>query len=148
MSTGARTPPYSVNSERMLLSGLLKDPSLAPTVRDMVGGALDFFRPEYGKLYRGIMNAAGDDGKLGTETLLAALGSLDAYGGEATIQGMIEAAPDRDTTLQHAEIVAEKAKLRALLDATTAIMHDVYHSEESFAAILRSAKRRLNKLGK
>jgi replicative DNA helicase len=48
--------------------------------------------------------------------------------------------------LHHAQIVAEKARMRRLLEVLTHILHDAYHSDDGCEAIIERARAKLDEL--
>ncbi|MCP3906349.1 MAG: hypothetical protein GY715_22230 [Planctomycetes bacterium] len=149
--SGPKIPPYSVVSEKRALGAMLRTPGFVDEVRPMIPSGVWFFRLEHGKLYDALVEIGGRARGEGIDTLIErieALGVLESIGGGAFVRGLANEAPDRGEALTHATNVAEKARMRQLIDAAADILHDAYHTQESFAALLKKSKKRLNELAR
>ena len=148
---GAKVPPYSIVAEKLLLGGMLRTPGLVDEVYELIEGPEVFFRPEHGSLYQALGEAGGRGRGEGLDALIRRIedtGKLERIGGARVIRDLERDAPDRAGALQQAHLVAEKGRMRALIDTASDILHDAYHSDDTAEAIIRKAKRRLTQLGK
>ncbi len=123
-----RLPPHNLDAERGVLGSLLLDPSLC----DEVVLALrpeDFYAEPNRRLFSHIV-AMHDEGKRIDATLLVERlkqkGEYEAIGGAAYLAEIIHSVPVAAHALYYANIVREKAMLRDLIHASTAILRDAY----------------------
>jgi len=149
--SGPKIPPYAIVSEKKALGALLRTPGLLDEVREMIPSGACFFRLEHGKLYDALLDTGGRARGESLDTLIArveAQGVLESIGGPSFIHGLADDAPDRAEAVKHAANIAEKARMRRLIDAAADILHDAYHTQESCDAILKKAKKKFNELAR
>ncbi|MHC5115171.1 MAG: DnaB-like helicase N-terminal domain-containing protein [Planctomycetota bacterium] len=149
--SGPKIPPYAIVSEKKALGAMLRTPGLVDEVRELIPSGACFFRLEHGKLYDTLLEIGGRAVGEGLDTLIErveACGVLDSIGGPRFIHGLADDAPDRAAALKHAENIAEKARMRELIDAAADILHDAYHTQSSFDEILKKAKKKFNALAR
>ncbi len=150
LAATTKVPPYSVHSEKVLLGSMLREPGIVKDVRKIISDGDGFFRPEHGRLYDAMIKASRKRRSLDTESLIAAAaapGALDNAGAADQLRELVDVAEDPTKALQHAKIIAEKARMRRLIDAISDTLNDAYHSPDGFDAILSRARKRLNELG-
>ncbi len=146
-----RQPPRSLEAERAVLGSIL----LLPEVGDDVALVLrpdDFYDEAHQTVYEHIL-AMHDEGRRIDHMLLIERlkqsGKFEAIGGAAFIAEVAQAVPTAAHAQHYAEIVREKAVLRALIHAGTDILRDAYdpttdarlmlsRAEEKVFAILES----------
>lgn len=149
LAATTKVPPYSVHSEKVLLGSMLREPRIVKDVKKIISDGDVFFRPEHGRLYDAMIKASRKRRSLDTESLIAAAaapGTLDNTGAADQLRDLVDVAEDPSKALQHAKVIAEKARMRRLIDATSDILHDAYYSPDGFDAILSRAHQRLDKL--
>jgi replicative DNA helicase len=128
-----RQPPASEEAEMSLLGSMILDPNVIPDVLGLIKGAGDFYREAHGQIYQAIVDVydvrhSGDLVQI-TE-VLKDRGVLDAVGGAKYLIDLANAVPTAVNAPHFARIVAEKGKLRRLIDAAGQILWDCYHSGE------------------
>lgn len=150
LAATTKVPPYSVHSEKVLLGSMLREPGIVKDVKKIISDGDVFFRPEHGRLYDAMIKASRKRRSLDTEKLIAAAaaapGTLDNVGTADQLRELVDVAEDPTKALQHAQVIAEKARMRRLIDAISDILHDAYYSPDGFDAILSRAHQRLDKL--
>lgn len=123
-----RVPPHSLEAEKGVLGSLLLDPNLCDDVAVIVRSD-DFYAEANQKLYAHL-SAMRDEGKRIDATLLLERlrqsGELEAIGGRAYLAEVVQSVPYAAHAVQYAEIVRDKASLRALIHASTEILRDAY----------------------
>ncbi len=123
-----RLPPQNLEAERGVLGSLLLDPLMCDEVA-LELRADDFYADANQKLYRQIL-ALHDEGKRIDTTLLVErlrqAGELEAVGGTAYLAEVLQAVPYAANVMHYAEIVRQKAILRALIHASTEILRDAW----------------------
>jgi replicative DNA helicase len=123
-----RLPPQSLEAERGVLGSLMLDPELCDEVA-MILRADDFYADANARVYRNMI-AMRDEGKridamLLTERLKQQ-GELETVGGTAYIAELVNAVPVAAHACYYAEIVRDKATLRALIHTSTEILRDAW----------------------
>ena len=123
-----RLPPHNLEAEKGVLGSILLDPNLADDVA-LVLRPDDFYADANQKLYRHLL-AMHDEGKRIDATLLLerlrSAGDLEAIGGAAYLAEVLHSVPYAANAVYYAEIVRDKATLRALIHASTEILRDAY----------------------
>lgn len=136
-------PPHDLEAERAVLGGLQLNNKLI----DIVSAALqpaDFYRPAHATIYAAILHMNGDSKNPAIDPITLAdhlrrAGDLDRVGGPGYVQALVQAAPTSVHTEQYAEIVREKAQLRALLEACLRSAQRVRSAEFTAAEITDQA---------
>ena len=123
-----RLPPQNLEAERGVLGSLLLDPQMCDEVA-LELRADDFYADANQKLYRHLL-ALHDEGKRIDTTLLVErlrqAGELEAVGGTAYLAEVLQSVPYAANVMHYAEIVRQKAILRALIHASTEILRDAW----------------------
>jgi len=123
-----RLPPQNLDAEKGVLGSLLLDPNLCDDVA-LILRADDFYADANQKLYARIL-AMHDEGSRIDATLLVErltqAGDLEAVGGPAYLAEVLHSVPYAANAVYYAEIVRDKATLRALIHASTEILRDAY----------------------
>jgi replicative DNA helicase len=123
-----RLPPQNLDAERAVLGSLILDPHFCDDVVLILRPG-DFYADAHRKLYSHVV-AMHDAGKRIDPTLLVErlkqAGDFEAIGGAAYIAEVVHAVPVAAHAVHYAQIVREKATLRALIHATTEILRDAY----------------------
>jgi replicative DNA helicase len=129
-----RDPPHSLEAEMSLLGCLLLDPQRVADVLPVVRRAEDFYAERHGAIYRAILDAydrrAEFDAVLVGE-LLKARGVLEDIGGMAYLADLAESVPASVNAPHYARIVADKARLRRLIDSAGSVLYDAYNPGEA-----------------
>ena len=126
-----RLPPHSIEAEMSLLGSMLLDPQVIADVIGAVRKPEDFYTAAHGHIFRAVIDVydAHHSGDLVQITeLLRDRGVLEDVGGTDYLVKLAEAVPAAVNAPHYARIVAEKAKLRRLIDAAGAILYDAYHT--------------------
>jgi replicative DNA helicase len=130
-----RTPPHSVEAEQAVIGGLLLDTQAWDQVGDSVG-ADDFYRPDHRLIFEAIAELVAESKAIDVVTVseqLARRGKLQDAGGLAYLGTLARDTPTAANARAYAQIVRERALLRSLVSAGTAIATSVY-SEEGLSA--------------
>ncbi len=126
-----RLPPQSIEAEQAVLGGLLMQPRAWIEVQDALEAG-QFYRRDHQLIWQGIseLQAKGstpDHVVLGD--WFAAQGKLDLVENGAYLLDLAINTPSAANIRGYAEIVAEKAKLRALIDAGHELIDAAYSPE-------------------
>jgi replicative DNA helicase len=123
-----RTPPQDVVAEQSVLGGmLLSKDAIADCVEGLKG--CDFYRPAHELIYDAILDLYGRGEPADAITVsdeLTKRGDLTRVGGQAYLHQLISEVPTAANAGYYAEIVAERAVLRRLVDAGTKIVQMGY----------------------
>ena len=123
-----RLPPQNLEAEKGVLGSLLLDPNLCDDVA-LVLRPDDFYADANQKLYGHLLAMHDEGGRIDTTLLLERLkqsGDLEAVGGTAYLAEVVHSVPYAANAVYYAEIVRDKATLRALIHASTEILRDAY----------------------
>ena len=127
-----RVPPSSVEAERAVLGGLMLDASGWDRVADRIREE-DFYRRDHQLVFRAI--AALIDANHPCDVLTVSEW-LDAQGGDAKVEGglayvgeLAESTPSAANVAAYADIVRERAVLREMIAAGSAIADRAYRTE-------------------
>jgi replicative DNA helicase len=128
-----KLPPHSAEAEMSLLGSMILDPRVIGDVIGMVREASDFYVESHGWIYRALVEVfdrhhTGDLVQL--QDWLRTKGVYDTVGGDQYLMQLAESVPSAVNAPHYARIVAEKAKLRRLIDAAGQMLYDAYHAGE------------------
>ncbi len=119
-----RLPPQDVHAEQSVLGGmLLSKDAIADCVETLKG--FDFYRPAHEAIYDAILDLYGRGEPADAITVsdeLTKRGDLTRVGGQAYLHQLISAVPTAANAGYYAQIVAERAVLRRLVEAGTKIV--------------------------
>lgn len=142
-----REPPHDLDAEQAVLGAML----LSRSVIDPVSVTLDpesFYRPAHQTIYRAIIAlhgadkaAAVDPITVGAELLKG--GDLDRIGGAPYLHHLVDSTPTAANAEHYAEIIAERAMLRRVVEAGHRAAQRAYGVNGSAAEILDEAMRDL-----
>lgn len=142
----ARVPPHSVEAEQVVLASLLVDNTLVDFVSDLVSPA-SFYHPQHELLFDAILRLHGKGEPVNTVSLREALGSrYEEAGGFGYLVDLMDSIPTTAHVEYHAQLVAEKAKLRALRAIGTTLAGSVHEDGADSEAIQNQALASLGRL--
>src|ERR1041384_395975 len=127
-----RQPPQDLTAEQSVLGGMmLSKDAIADVVEVLRPG--DFYRPAHQTVYDCILDLYGRGEPADAVTVAAELqrrGELIRLGGAPYLHTLIATVPTAANAAYYAEIVAEKAILRRLVEAGTRIVQLGYHGDQ------------------
>ena len=127
-SADDRLPPQDVHAEQSVIGGmLLSKDAIADCVEGLKG--VDFYRPAHELIYDAILDLYSRGEPADAITVsdeLTKRGDLTRVGGQAYLHQLISSVPTAANAGYYAEIVAERAVLRRLVDAGTKIVQMGY----------------------
>ena len=140
-----REQPVSTEAERAVLGSVLLKPDVCDDVALLVRS--DDFHDDAHRLLFEHLQDLHDSGKRIDATIvlerLRAKGDLDRIGGAKALAEIIESVPHAAHAAHYAEIVRDKAILRALIDAGTDILRDAYDSPDEPRSLLGRAEEKI-----
>ncbi len=128
-----RLPPHDNAAEMSLLGSMIRDHTVIGDVIEIVKSGDDFYKPIHRIIFSELVtlydrNAAGDIVQL--HSRLAGAGVLEDVGGDEYLVRLAESTPSPANAVHFAEIVREKARIRALIEAAGRILYEGYHAGE------------------
>ena len=132
MATFDRQPPQDLTAEQSVLGGMLLSKDAIADVVEVLRPD-DFYRPAHQTVYDTILDLYGRGEPADAVTVSAELqrrGDLIRLGGAPYLHTLIATVPTAANAAYYAEIVAEKATLRRLVEAGTRIVQLGYHGAE------------------
>ena len=127
-----RQPPQDLTAEQSVLGGMLLSKDAIADVVEVLRPD-DFYRPAHQTVYECILDLYGRGEPADAVTVSAELqrrGDLMRLGGAPYLHTLIATVPTAANAAYYAEIVAEKATLRRLVEAGTRIVQLGYHGGE------------------
>ncbi|WP_034275730.1 replicative DNA helicase [Haloechinothrix halophila] len=131
-----RQPPQDVTAEQSVLGGMLLSKDAIADVIEVVRPG-DFYRPAHQAVYDCVLDLYGRGEPADPITVSAELerrGELGRVGGAPYLHTLIATVPTAANAAYYAEIVAEKAILRRLVEAGTRIVQFGYGAADSSGA--------------
>src|SRR5437660_10704859 len=125
--TGRQTP-WSNEAERAVLGAMLLDQDAALKAAELLDDTM-FYREAHRLLFRAMVALTERGDVIDPVTLrdeLVRRGDLDRAGGMEYLGSLIDVVPTAANVEYHAKIVRDKAVLRRLIEAATAIMQEAY----------------------
>lgn len=148
MSDRERPLPQQTEAEQAVLGAMLIDPQAVPVAIEILE-AEDFYRPAHRLIFQRMVDLFEASQPVDLVTVTAALRSgqqLEAVGGAAYLAELQDAVPTGANVAYHAQIVADRALRRALIEAGTDIVRRGFEGEEESAALLDQAEERIFRL--
>lgn len=125
-------PPNDQAAEKAVLGAMLLSKDLPPLMHQIVR-AEDFYTPAHGRIYDAIIKLSSNEEPADAVTVADQLekdGELERIGGRPYLHTLIESVPSPASGPYYAQIVAEKALLRRLIDAGMRITSYGYAATE------------------
>ncbi|WP_237201067.1 replicative DNA helicase [Rothia nasimurium] len=138
-----RTPPHDDTAEQSVLGGMMLSKDAIADVVEVIGGGADFYKPAHEMIYEAIIHLYGHGEPADAITVadeLTKRGELNRVGGAAYLHSLIAAVPTAANAGFYAEIVAERAMLRRLVEAGTKIVQLGYSGDGEAEALVNAAQ--------
>ncbi|MCW2541553.1 MAG: replicative helicase [Frankiales bacterium] len=123
-----RTPPQDIDAEQSVLGGMLLSKDAIADVVEVLRSE-DFYRPAHQLIYDAVLDLYGRGEPADAVTVAAELsraGHIGRVGGHPYLHTLISGVPTAANAGYYAEIVAERAILRRLVEAGTRIVQMGY----------------------
>lgn len=140
-----RLPPQNLDAEKALLGSLLLDSDMCDEVA-LVLRSTDFYADANQKLYEHILAMHEAGKRIDALLLLDRLtqsGDLETVGGAAYIAEVAQSVPFAANALHYAQIIRDKATLRALIHASTEILRDAYDTTVDPTEIMNQSEKKI-----
>src|SRR3989449_2991436 len=136
-----RQAPWSNEAEQAVLGAMLLDQDAALKAAELLDDTM-FYREAHRLLFRAMVALTERGDVIDPVTLrdeLVRRGDLDRAGGMEYIGSLIDVVPTAANVDYHPRIVRDKAGLRRLIEAATALIQDVYDGRASSSQGLDNA---------
>src|ERR1700693_2322300 len=142
-STSLERPmPQNVEAERSILGAILLDNNAINPALEKLKPE-DFFHDHHRRIYQQMIVLGETQQAIDLVTLTEQLqrsGELESVGGAAYVSQLMDGVPHITNVEHYARIVKEKALLRGLIHATSAIQQQALEAEDDADAILDRAE--------
>lgn len=138
----APSPPSNQEAEQSVLGAILARPQVMDDIADQIK-PVDFYREAHGRIFQAIMDLYAKNEPIDLVTVTALLkerGQLEGVGGPVFLMTLTEQVGFSVNAPKYAKIVAEKATLRRLLEATQTIAGACLAPVENLAEFLDEAE--------
>ncbi len=144
-----RVPPHSVEAEHSVLGALMIEPAALGRISDLITEA-DFYRHEHRLIFLAISDLAVDGEPTDIVTVFERLqgqGKAVEVGGLKYLNQLSQCVPSSANIRRYAEIIAERATLRALIAASDEIATAAFNPQgRQLGTLLDEAKAKLGRL--
>ncbi len=140
-----RERPVNADAEKGVLGSILLKPDVCDDVA-LVIRPEDFADEAHQILYRHFLELHDGGKRIDTTIVLERLrtqGDADRIGGAAFLAEVLESVPHAANAVHYAQIVRDKALLRALIDAGTDILRDAYEDTDEPRQLLARAEEKI-----
>lgn len=140
-----KVPPQNPQAEASLIGALLMDKDAIIKIADIVHSE-DFYVEKNGLIFDAIIKLFEKREPLDVVTLSEELekqGILKDIGGGSYLTDLVNGVPSASHVVQYAQIVAQKATLRRLIEAASQINSMAYNEEDQLDSLLDNAERTL-----
>lgn len=143
-----RVPPHDIAAEQAVLGALMLDPASLLKISDWLTEK-DFYRADHRLLWKAISSLIAKGAPVETLTLMdwfEANGLAEMIGGSSYLIELNNATASAANVVAYAEIVSEKSKLRAVIDAGTRLVESAWRRGAESQEILGTASHELAQL--
>lgn len=140
--SGERTPPHDLLAEQSALGGMLLSKDAVADVVEILRGR-DFYHPKHEIIFDAILNLYSHGEPTDVITVseeLTKTGLLQRAGGADYLHTIVSLVPTAASSGYYAQIVADKAVLRRLVEAGTRIANMGYASEGEVTDLVNVAQ--------
>jgi len=140
--SGERTPPHDLLAEQSTLGGMLLSKDAVADVIEIIRGR-DFYQPKHEIIFDAILSLYSHGEPTDVITVseeLTKTGMLQRAGGADYLHSIVSLVPTAASSGYYAQIVADKAVLRRLVEAGTRIANMGYASEGEVTDLVNVAQ--------
>jgi len=127
LDTGGRSAPHDDQAERSVIASVLLDGSVLDEVQDILPDGAAFYADAHRRIYDACLEVRAKGRPVDVTTVATLLNDrqrLQAVGGVTYMTQVVDATPSVANVAAHAKIVAEKARLRRLVDTCSLLAHE------------------------
>ena len=128
---------------------MIAEPKLIAPMTEVIERGEIFFRIEHARIFDALIEVHIKQQPTTTDELMHALDAhevMERLGGESLLRELARDASDPGAVDDQARLVAEKAKMRQLIEAISDSLNDAYYSGEDYTAVLERTRARLAEL--
>ncbi|MBX3377857.1 MAG: replicative DNA helicase [Phycisphaeraceae bacterium] len=128
-----RPLPYSLEAEMALLGSMLLDPRVLSDVMSIVTGADDFYSEAHAAIFQAVHDVYDKIPDADLVPILDTLrdrGKLELVGGGEYLAKLANETPSAAGAVRYAKTVADKARLRRLIEAADRMIYDALNAGE------------------
>lgn len=146
-SLSDRLPPQNLEAETGLLGSLLLDQAMIDDVVSIVRRE-DFYRDIHQDIWQAIVDLYCDGKRVDALTVVENLTGKGVFAkiGDGALSDILESVPHSANAKYYAEIVREKASMRAAIETANAILQDAYSNECTSTQVLQRAEKAMFKI--
>lgn len=140
-----RQPPYDLDAERALLGSILLDPRVCDHVAPILKAG-EFFDDANRRLYVQILALYDEKRTVDVTMLVDRLrqnGDFEVVGGAAYLYRVAQTVPNAAHAVYYANILVEKARRRAVIQAATDMLADAYDDAAPIDEVIAECEVRL-----
>jgi len=144
-----KLPPQSVEMEQSVLGAILQDNHALVRVLEILQER-DFYQDAHRWIFQTMIDLFQDNVPIDVLTVTERLrkkGRFEAAGGAAYLVDLVEMIPTAAHVMYHAQVVREKAILRALIQTATTIVTESYEDAEDVDMLLDRAEQAIFEIG-
>src|SRR3989441_9489016 len=144
-----KLPPQSVEMEQSVLGAILQDNHALVRVLEILHER-DFYQDAHRWIFQTMIDLFQDNVPIDVLTVTERLrkkGRFESAGGGAYLAELVEMVPTAAHVLHHAQVVREKAVLRALIQTATMIVTESYEDAEDVDTLLDRAEQAIFEIG-
>lgn len=149
-TAGERVPPQNLEAEQSVLGSMLIDKEAIYTASELLMGE-DFYRSSHQKIFEAIISLSDRGEPVDLITLSDELKTgncLEEAGGMQYLVSLADAVPTAANIQYYAEIVRERAILRALISGCTQIISASFSSPQDVDEFLDQAEQKIFEIGR
>ncbi len=144
-----KLPPQSVEMEQSVLGAILQDHHALVQVLEILQER-DFYQHAHRWIFQTMIDLFQDNVPIDVLTVTERLrkkGRFEAAGGATYLVDLAEMVPTAAHVMHHAQVVREKAILRALIQTATTIVTESYEDAEDVDTLLDRAEQAIFEIG-
>src|SRR4030095_16361702 len=144
-----KLPPQRVEMEQSVLGAILQDNHALVRVLEILQER-DFYQDAHRGIFQTMVDLFQDNVPIDVLTVTERLrkkGRFESAGGVAYLAELVEMVPTAAHVLHHAQVVREKAVLRALIQTATTIVTESYEDAEDVDTLLDRAEQAIFEIG-
>src|SRR5919197_5856184 len=144
-----KLPPQSVEMEQSVLGAILQDNHALVRVLEILQER-DFYQDAHRWIFQTMIELFQDNVPIDVLTVTERLrkkGRFESAGGAAYLAELVEMVPTAAHVMHHAQVVREKAVLRALIQTATMIVTESYEDAEDVDTLLDRAEQAIFEIG-
>lgn len=139
-----REPPFDLEAEMGVLGSILLMPEISDEIASL--RADDFYSDANRKIYHALREMHDGGDKIDITLLVSRMrtsGDYETVGGAAYLARLAGAVPNAAHAMYYADIVAEKAVYRRLIESSTEILRDAYEQNSTAKELCAQAEQKV-----